>query len=215
MNNFEKLKEICRAACHERDACKPGFNALMRAENMSQLLQVWRDNWQDIFSSKFADVMVANITEVYAAEKEAFNAADIYVNESSDRGLVIISGADEPLRISGRAKAYIFSPAEVTATDNAQVYCRTAGSGIILRGHSYGRIESIDSRAEVQEFASADGTMTCVTRQAAEVSVTDGKIFDFGHRRIAASGNTILYSNATKGITLSGEAEQRPLTYNV
>lgn len=211
MNDFENLKEICRQACHERNACKSGYEALLATENIGQLLQVWRMNWQDIFSSKFADVMVKNIAKVYATSKAEFNAADVYVNEPSERGLVIISGAEEPIMVGGTARAYIFSPATVTAIDNAQVYCRTAGSTIILRGHSHGGIDNVETHVEVREFASANGSMDCETWQAAEVSITYGKLKDNGHRRIIASGGAIVYSNAIKGIELSGEAVQHPL----
>ena len=214
MTDFENLKEICRVACHDREACKPGFEALMRAENMSQLLQVWRDNWQDIFSSKFADVMVEHIVNVYATSKADFNAADIYVNEPSERGLVIISGAEDPITVGGSSKAYIFSPSTVTAIDNAQVYCRTEGSSIILKGHSHGGIDNVNTRVVMREFSTANGSMNCETHQAAEVYIGYGTVTDYGHRRIIASGGAIVYSNATKGIELSGEAVQHPLQKN-
>lgn len=211
MSNFDRLKEICRVACHERKACKPGFEALMQAESISEILTVWRQNWQDIFNSKFAEVMVDNIVDVYATAKDEFNAADVYVNESSERGLVIICGADEMIAVGGTAKAYIFTPSCVTATDNAQVYCRTAGSWIVLRGHSHAGVENADTNVEVREFATANGSMTCQTWQAAEVSIGYGTVTDYGHRRIIASGGAVVYSNSIKGIDLSGDAVQHPI----
>jgi len=210
MTDFEQLKEICRVACHERNACKPGFEALMQADSIPAILAVWRKNWDDIFSSKFADVMVKNVVEVYATAADEFRRALFFVNEPSERGIVIISSPTEPITVGGTAKAYIFSPAEVTATENAQVYCRTAGSKIILRGHSYGHIDHADTRVEVREFASAGGTMECHTYNAAEVIIQGGTLIDHGHRRITASGTTAVYSDITRNIELSGDASLHP-----
>jgi hypothetical protein len=199
MNEFERLKEICRVACHERGACRPGFEALMQADSIPAILAVWRHNWDDIFSSKFADVIVEHIAGVYATAGDEFRSARFFVNEPSERGIVIISGATEPIAVGGTAKAYIFSPAEVTATENAQVYCRTAGSRIILRGHSYAHVDSKDTCLEVREFASASGTMTCHTYNAAEVMIAGGTLIDHGHRRITASATaTVIKDRGTK-----------------
>ena len=110
METFDELKEICRRACHERNACKPGFEALMQADSIPAILAVWRQNWDDIFSSKFADVMAEHIAGVYATAGDEFRSARFYVNEPSERGIVIISGATEPIAVGGTAKAYIFSP---------------------------------------------------------------------------------------------------------
>ena len=52
MDGFNDLKEICRMACHERQACTPDFEAMPLAENTVQMMQVWRQNWNDIYSSK-------------------------------------------------------------------------------------------------------------------------------------------------------------------
>lgn len=211
MTDFEQLKEICRVACHERNACKPGFEALMQTESIGAILAVWRKNWDDIFASKFADVMVKNIVKVYTTAKAEFNAAEVFVNEPSERGLVIVCDAPQPIEVGGTAKAYIFAPSEVRATDNAQVYCRTAGSKITLRGHAYARIEDKGTSVDVYDFARADGAMRCDTHNAAEVVITAGTLRDYGHRRIAAYGGARIYSDATRGIELDDQSRQYPL----
>lgn len=140
-NDFEKLKEICRVACHERNACKEGFEALLAADTTAQLMQVWRKNWQDIYESKFSDVMAARIAEVARSTKmrREMKQADVYVNESSDRGLIIISRPRGTVFVSGNAKAYVFAgPAAVEATDHAQVFCKATGTTLTLRGHAFG-----------------------------------------------------------------------------
>lgn len=211
MDNFEQLKEICRQACHERNACKPGFEALMRAETIPQIMQVWKDNWEDIYRSRFCGIMIRNIVGVYADSREEFNAAGIYVNEPSEHGLVIVCNATEPVKVGGTARAYIFTPARVTATDNAQVYCRTAGSVISLHGHSSCRSEDRQTAVDAHDFSRADGEMQCRTYNASEVIITKGTLRDYGHRRIAAYGGVRVYSDTPRGIELRGQSRRYTL----
>lgn len=148
MTDFEELKEVCRVACHERNACRPGFEALMLAENTAQLMHVWRQNWQDIYQSKFSDVMARHIVRFHESEalSREMRQSDVFVNESSERGLVIVSQPGGTIRVGGSAKCYVFGepPAEIVATDHAQVYCRTHGVKITLRGHSFAAVSAGD-----------------------------------------------------------------------
>lgn len=211
MTDFEQLKEICRVACHERNACKDGFAALMQTENIPQIMQVWKDNWDDVFRSRYADIMVKKLTEVGPSMIAEFRKGGVYVNEDREDGYVIISNPNKPISVGGTARAYIFTAAEVTATENAQVYCRTAGSKITLHGHAYCHCESRETEVTVQDFAHADGQMRCTTYNAAEVVIQGGTLCDHGHRRIAAYGGTRVYSDATKGIEMGGQSRQYPL----
>lgn len=209
MDGFERLKEICRVACHERNACKPGFEALMKTESINGILNVWKANWQDIFDSKFADIMVANIVSVYQEMRSDFVLGGVFVNESTESGLLIVSDAKEKIFAGGSAKVYVFTPSEVEATDNAQVYCRAEGSRIVLRGHSYGYIDA--GEVEVRDFAHLQGSFTAHTYNASETVVKSGTVIDHGHRRIVAYGGSRVYSDATRNITLSEQSRQYPL----
>ena len=212
MDNFEQLKEICRKACHERNACEPGFKALMNTETIPQIMQVWKDNWDDVFRSRYADIMVKKLTEVGPSMIAEFRKGGVYVNEDRDDGYVIVSNPDRPISVGGTARAYLFTAAEVTATDNAQVYCRTSGVKVTLRGHSYCHSEARDAVVTVYNFAHAEGQMQCTTYNAAEVVIQGGTLVDHGHRRIAAYGGTRVYSDATKGIEIGGQARQYPIS---
>lgn len=200
MDNFEKLKEICRVACHERNACKEGFEALMQTETIPQIMQVWKNNWDDVFRSRYADIMVEQLNLADQSMIDDLRTGGIYVNEDCEDGYLIISNPQHPISVGGTAQAYIFTPAEVTATGNAQVYCRTAGSKITLRGHAYCRCESTETEVHVYNFAQANGAMQCYTHNAAEVNITAGTVHDYGHRRIHASAATVVESTTTKGI---------------
>lgn len=141
MTDFDRLKEVCRLACHERGACRTGFEALLRAETTAELMQVWRQNWQDIYQSRFSDVMADRIAEFSRCEelRREMRRADVFVNESSERGLVIVSGAESEVRVGGTAKCYVFgdAPVRIVAADHAQVYCRNRQAEITLRGKAY------------------------------------------------------------------------------
>ena len=200
MDNFEKLKEICRLACHERNACKEGFEALMQTETIPQIMQVWKNNWDDVFRSRYADIMVEQLNLADQSMIDDLRTGGIYVNEDREDGYVIISNPRQPVSVGGTARAYIFTPAEVTATGNAQVYCRMAGSKITLRGHAYCRCESTETEVHVYNFAQANGAMQCYTHNAAEVNITAGTVHDYGHRRIHASAAAVVESTTTKGI---------------
>ena len=138
METFEELKEICRQACHERNACKDGFAAMLLAGNTAELMQVWRRWWQDVYESKYADIMTARIATASGRLRREMRQSDVYVNESSERGLVIVCRPDWKISVGGTAKCYVFGdgPAEISATDHAQVFCRSSRVRITLRGYA-------------------------------------------------------------------------------
>ena len=200
MTDFEKLKEICRVACHERGACTAGYEALMHADSIGAILAVWRANWEDIYSSKFADVMVERIGEVYRTAKAEMNAAGFWVNEDREQGMVIITNAPRPVTLGGTAKGYIFAKSEVRATDNAQVYCRTDGSLITLNGHARANVSGA-CVLHVHQFASARCTAcTCYAYDAAQVTMHQGTVISNGHRYIVAYNATKVYAPTYRGI---------------
>ena len=72
----------------------------------------------------------------------------------------------------------------------------------------------MDAEVTVYNFAHAEGQMQCTTYNAAEVVIQGGTLVDHGHRRIAAYGGTRVYSDATKGIEIGGQARKYPLINN-
>ena len=147
METFDELKEICRRACHERNACKEGFEAMLLAENTAELMHVWRRWWEDVYESKYADIMTERIATARGRLRREMRQSDVFVNESSERGLVIVCRPGRPIQVGGRAKCYVFgTAADVTATDHAQVYCRESGVRLTLRGYATGRVKAGNCR---------------------------------------------------------------------
>ena len=205
MTDFEQLKEICRMAAHERNACKPGFEALMRTESIADIMQVWRDNWDDIFRSRYADIMVQQLQQISPSLINAFAQGGVYVNRDIDNGYVIISNPQREVHVGGTARAYVFTDAQVVATGNAQVYCRAAAT-ITLQGHAYCMCEHKQAQVSIHNFAKAQGVMQAQCYNAAQVIITGGTLTDYGHRRIAAYGTSKIYSNTTRHIELDGDS---------
>ena len=183
MDGFNDLKEICRMACHERQACKPGFEAMLLAENTAQMMQVWRQNWNDIYSSKFADLMPQVVAGLSRQLIQEMRQADVFVNENSRRGLVIVCQPQRKVRIGGTARAYVFGgDAEVEATDHAQVYCRHEGVRIILRGYASAKVRAgeceIYDRSFLKILRQARSTGSGQAQEPLSVTIHDQATFE-------------------------------------
>ena len=89
---FEEMKAMCHAACRERQACKEGFAQMLRAETPTQLLRAWTDNWADVWKDRYADMLAGKVEGLYAQYRREFHDVGLWVNESSGRGRVLITG---------------------------------------------------------------------------------------------------------------------------
>lgn len=89
---FEEMKAMCHAACRERQACKEGFAQMLRAETPTQLLRAWTDNWADVWKDRYADMLAGKVEALYAQYRREFHDVGLWVNESSGRGRVLITG---------------------------------------------------------------------------------------------------------------------------
>lgn len=86
------MKAMCHAACRERQACKEGFAQMLRAETPTQLLRAWTDNWADVWKDRYADMLAGKVEGLYAQYRREFHDVGLWVNESSGRGKVLITG---------------------------------------------------------------------------------------------------------------------------
>ena len=79
MTPFEILKTTCTNACHDRHACAEGYRAMLAAENISQMMAVWRANWEDIVESKYADIINDSLPAAYPTLRKDY--ADIVTED--------------------------------------------------------------------------------------------------------------------------------------
>ena len=156
--DYEGFKEEWKQACRERHACTKGYEQFLRSNSIGEILQTAVDNWTDVYQSKFADFMAANIVRQFAGLEQEFHDAGFYVNEDSDKGICVV------------------------AHGNAKVYCRNAESEIELHDDAYGKIEA--GRVWAYDWATVDSHQECWCEGHATVTIYGGELHDKGHRRI-------------------------------
>ena len=209
MTPFHQLKEICTTACHTRHACAEGYRAMLATENISQLMAVWRANWEDIVESKYADIINDRLPSLYPTLRAEMNAAGIYVNEcpkvAPEFVRVLVTDFDYLVEIHDYAKCYILGNAVVRAWDHSQVYSdRCDEATIELYDHAYGHVGKgwVQARNFSQLWTAADavlnGSVTCEAH--------GGTVKAYAYRKIEADGDTQLYANSERNITLDGNA---------
>ena len=171
-SSFDILKQTCHDACRERHACTSGYRQMLASENVSQMMATWRANWEDIVTSKYADIIRTELPKQYPALRTEMNAAGIYFNECPLNApiyvRVLIASPTSPVHIYGDARAYILSPVPssevvprsqsvcasttVIAHDHAQVYhypssaapCALPPVSVTLLDHAYAHLLPTD-----------------------------------------------------------------------
>ena len=215
MTPFEILKTACTQACHDRHACAVGYRAMLAAENISQMMAVWRANWDDIVESKYADIINDSLPAAYPTLRKEMNAAGIYVNEcpkvAPEYVRVLVTDYDYIVEIHDYAKCYVLGEATVRAWDHSQVYSDRCDESIIeLYDHAYGHVGKgrVQARNSSQLWTAADavlyGGVTCEAH--------GGTVKALAYRKLEASGDTEVYAASERNIVLSGNATIHPLT---
>lgn len=219
---FEEMKAMCHAACRERQACKEGFAQMLRAETPTQLLRAWTDNWADVWKDRYADMLAGKVEGLYAQYRREFHDVGLWVNESSGRGKVLITGvalggqtAEHPnggrmtVRVGGTARAFVVGGAEVHAYGNSIVYNHAVQEAtVVLHDYAHGFIEAgrVVARDQSHVQVSGDGVLAeCYGRS--EVFMTAGTLVDHGHHSIEAYGErAVVKGCVTRRITLADGA---------
>jgi len=209
-DTYPKLKDICERACHERKACVKGYKQMLESENVGQMMQTWRDNWEDLVEGKYADIIRKELPEIYPSLKAEMNKAEVYLNEcpesTSQYTRIIVTDTDDPVHIYGRAQAYILGKAKVIAHDHAQIYnYEQRESEVLLLDYSYGYIKA--GKVEAQGRSTLTCNCQAVLSGAVICSAQGGTVRAKGYREINAYNDAIIYSRMAEGITLNDNSE--------
>ena len=210
MTPFEILKTTCTKACHDRHACAEGYRAMLAAENISQLMAVWRANWEDIVKSKYADIINDRLPSLYPTLRAEMNAAGIYVNECPKTApefvLVIVTDYDVIVDINDYARCYVLGEATVRAWGHSQVYSDRCDESIVeLYDYAYGHVSKgwVQARNTSRLWTTADavlnGSVTCEAH--------GGTVKALSYRKLEAYGDTKVYATSERNITLYGNAK--------
>ena len=215
MTPFEILKTTCTKACHERHACAEGYRAMLAAENVSQMMAVWRANWEDIVESKYADIINDRLPSLYPTLKAEMNAAGIYVNECPKMApefvRVLVTDHDSIIDIYDYAKCYVLGEATVRAWGHSQVYSDRCDQAIIeLYDHAYGHVGK--GRVQAGNFSQLWTAVDAVLYGGVTCEAHGGTVKAYAYRKLEASGDTQVYANSERNITLYENATIHRLT---
>ena len=188
--DYTQLMKECKAACRERNACQEGYADLLRAENVVEILNVAVRNWNDVYRSKYADIVADNIIRWFDGLEKDFHEAGIFVNEETRKGIVIVSNAAELLTFGGNARIYVFGDADIEAYDNCEVYCRCSDATIELHDYASGVIER--GKVYAYDWSSVESHEKCFCYDYSSVVISKGICHDKGHRRLSWSENVTI-----------------------
>ena len=209
MTPFETLKAACHAACRQIPACAPSYRAMLKTENISQMMAVWREYWEDIAGGKYADIINDRLPAAYHTLRKEMNAAGIYVNECPKMApefvRVIVTDTNSVVQVFDYAKCYVLGAANVWAWGHSQVYSEKSDDAyIILKQHTYGHI----SKGHVLAYDSSRlwSSVRVWVHDNVTCEAHGGEVHASGYHKIEASGDTKVYSPSIRNITLHGNA---------
>ena len=188
---------------------------MLATENISQLMAVWRANWEDIVESKYADIINDRLPSLYPTLKAEMNAAGIYVNECPKMApefvRVLVTDCDRIVDIYDYAKCYVLGEATVRAWGHSQVYSDRCDESIIeLYDHAYGHVGK--GRVQAGNFSQLWTAADAVLHGSVTCEAHGGTVKALAYRKLEASGDTEVYAASERNIVLSGNATIHPLT---
>ena len=136
MERFKELKKIILERAHAAGACREQYGRAYKAENLSDLMAVVRDNFYWAVNNSVID------GELIDAYKSEFNEGRIWHNENISEGCLLASG-------SATVEAY--DSATVKASDSATV---KASDSATVKASDSATVEAYDS-ATVEAYGSA------------------------------------------------------------
>ena len=191
---------------------------MLKTENISQMMAVWREYWEDISGGKYADIINDRLPAAYPTLRKEMNAAGIYVNEcpkvAPEFVRVLVTDCDRIVDIYDYAKCYVLGEAIVRAWDHSQVYSdRCDQSVIYLSDHAYGYVSK--GFVQASNFARLWTSADAVLYGSVMCAAYGGTVKALAYRKLGAYGDTKVYAASERNITLSGNATIHRLTTEV
>lgn len=183
---------------------------MLKTENISQMMAVWREYWEDISGGKYASIINDRLPAAYTTLRKEMNAAGIYVNEcpkmAPEYVRVLVTDCDYLVEIYDYAKCYILGNAVVRAWDHSQVYSDRCDEAIVeLYDYAYGHVGKgwVQARNSSRLWTATDavlnGSVICEAH--------GGTVKALAYRKLEAYGDTKVYSKSERNITLYGNAK--------
>ena len=194
-----RFKQLCIGILAQSGNCQASQHDFGETASIKEMCDTWHKYWHGMITEVPQQVVQA-FRDFYPDFKAEINAAGIFYNEDSRTGYVLVGDSDEPIHLSFAHTAYILGKAHVVLHSNATALAMNAGC----------KVELLDnSRATIKEgYAIARNNSYLVTSKEAEcydcatVHITDGTLYDHGHREICAYGEATIHSFTSRLIKL-------------
>lgn len=183
--DYEQMSRELREICRQKDACTDGYAELLRAKTVPEILSTMKHHWDFVWSDKynFRPVIRKYVTKWFAGQEENFHKAGVYVNESADRHLAIVTDTDEILRFGGSVRVYVFGKAHILCYDHCSVFSRCPDAEIEMFDHTSGIVEH--GKVWAYNFAQVQSYQEVTCYNASEVMVNAGIYHDLGHSKLS------------------------------
>lgn len=199
-----RFKQLCIGILAQSGNCQASQHDFGETASIKEMCDTWHKYWHGMITEVPQQVVQA-FRDFYPDFKAEINAAGIFYNEDSRTGYVLVGDSDEPIHLSFAHTAYILGKAHVVLHSNATALAMNAGC----------KVELLDnSRATIKEgYAIARNNSYLVTSKAAEcydratVHITDGTLYDHGHREICAYGEATIHSFTSRLIKLYDQSK--------
>ena len=183
---------------------------MLKTENISQMMAVWREYWEDISGGKYADIINDRLPAAYPTLRKEMNAAGIYVNEcpkvAPEYVRVLVTDCDRIVDIYDYAKCYVLGEATVRAWGHSQVYSDRCDESIIeLYDHAYGHVGK--GRVQARNFSQLWTAADAVLYGGVTCEAHGGTVKALSYRKLEAYGDTKVYATSERNITLYGNAK--------
>ena len=189
-SNFDEIKQEILRRAKAASACKHEYGRAYTAENLYELSQVIKDNFNWVCSH---DVLTVDLVEKY---KEDFAANDIYANQNAESGYILCSNATVKARgnatvaACGNTMVESFDSTKVEAYDNATVEAYryatvTAYGNATVRAYGSSTVKACDN-AKVR---------ACDGAYCTSPYTIDCKLFDHAIYRVQDT-NTVYYADS-------------------
>lgn len=183
--NFNEIKQEILRRAKEARACKHEYGRAYAAENLSELSQVIKDNFDWVCDY---GVLTVDLIEQY---KEDFSTNDIYANQNVKSGYLLCSNAT--VEVYGSATIVAHDSANVEAYGNTTV---TACDSATIVAHDNAKVRAYDiamirayDNAEVEAF---DSTTVGAYDSTIILACNNTTVKAYDNATIKASDNTMV-----------------------
>ena len=183
--DYKQMSDELKSLCRQKNACTEGYADLLRSKTVPEIVSTMKHHWDFVWSDKyhFRPVIRKYAEQWFKGQEEECHKAGLYVNESTDRHLAIVTDTDQVLRFGGRAKVYVFGKAHILCYGNCSVYSRCSEAEIEMFDNTWGIIEQ--GKVWAYNFAQVQSFQEVTCYNACEVIVNAGICHDFGHRKLS------------------------------